>query len=111
MLVADGSVPAELLVCPSSPDTAATGKTPADYAADVAKGGHQSYVYIGKGLTMTPPRKLLAYEPLSHHEGAGSNVLYSDGSVQFLNKAAAIGDVPQLAPATQPATAPTAGMP
>lgn len=105
VLVADGSVPAEFLICPSSQHTPAPGKTPAERAANVSKGSHQSYVYVGKGLTFGPVKKLLVYELLASHEGVGVNVLYSDGSVQFLPKANALSAVPQLAPgtaATQP---------
>lgn len=106
-LVLGGTVTADLLVCPSSGDTEAPGATFPEQAASLAKGGHQSYVYLGRGLTLTAARQPLAYEALPHHDGAGVHVLYSDGSVQFLPKTAAAVAVPQLAaPATQPATPP-----
>src|SRR6185295_6594467 len=52
-LVLDGSVPSELLVCPSSKDTPAAGTTPQQQASNLTdgKGNHISYVYLGKGLT------------------------------------------------------------
>ena len=104
-LVADGSLPAELLVCPSSRHTAAPGDTPAEQAANMAKGSHQSYVYVGKGLTMNAAKQVIVYEPLDHHDGDGVNVLYTDGSTQFLTRNNAIAALPQLAPvASAPAT-------
>jgi hypothetical protein len=112
VLVLDGSLPAELLVCPSSKDTAAPGASPGEQAASLAKGGHESYVYVGKDVRVAPVKQLVAYEPLDHHENEGVNVLYSDGSVQFLTRSAALTVIPQLGmPATNPApaTAPAAG--
>ena len=110
VLVRDGTVTPGMLVCPSSRDTPAPGATAAEQYANLSKVGHQSYVYIGRGLTVTSPRQPLAYEPMSHHAGDGINVLYTDGTVQFLPPAAAQTAIPQLAPpakTTQPGTAPT----
>jgi hypothetical protein len=107
-LVLDGSLPPELLVCPSSNDTVAAGTTPAEQAANLAKGGHDSYVYAGKGKRLNQTNQLIAYEPLADHENEGVNVLYSDGSVQFLNRSTALLLLPQLAaPAAPPAPAAT----
>jgi prepilin-type processing-associated H-X9-DG protein len=116
VLVADGSLPAELLVCPSSKHTPAPGDTAAKQVANLAAGQHQSYVYVGKGVTAGRGRQVIVYEPLEHHDGAGANILYTDGSTAFLAKADALAALPQLAsgnplptsqPAsTQPATAP-----
>jgi hypothetical protein len=106
-VVLDGSISADMLVCPSSNDTVAPGTTPAEQVANLAKGGHQSYVYVGGGLTVTGVRQALAYEPLHHHGGGGINVLYTDGTVQFLPTAAALTAFPQLGgPATMPSIAP-----
>jgi uncharacterized protein YbaR (Trm112 family) len=102
-LVANGSLPPELLVCPSSRHSTAPGATPAEQAANLANGSHQSYVYVGQGLTMNAPKQVIVYEPLDHHDGEGVNVLYTDGSMQFLSRAGALAAVPQLAPATFPA--------
>jgi hypothetical protein len=114
MLVLDGSLPAELLVCPSSKDTAAPGASPGEQVASLAKGNHESYAYVGKGMRMGPGKRAVAYEPLDHHENEGVNVLYSDGSVQFLTRLAALTAIPQLAaPSSNPSptTAPAAGKP
>jgi hypothetical protein len=117
-LVRDGSVPPELLTCPSSKDTPATGTTPQQQAANLTdgKGNHVSYVYLGNGLSFGSPKQLLAYEPLDHHDGEGVNALFSDGTVLFVAKANIPSMVPQLAtaggvPTSAPATAPAATRP
>ena len=105
-VVLDGSVSAYMLVCPSSGDAVAPGTTPAEQVANLAKGGHQSYVYVGRGLTVTGARQPLAYEPTRHHRGVGVNVLYTDGTVQFLPAGVATTLFPQLGrPTTTPAPA------
>ncbi|HZK80642.1 MAG TPA: GYF domain-containing protein [Humisphaera sp.] len=48
--------------------------------------GHNSYIYTGAGLTNPGARTVILYEKL-HPNGRGVNVLYGDGSVQFVNKA------------------------
>jgi hypothetical protein len=102
-LVLDGTIVADMLVCPSAAGhTVAPGKTSAERVANLAKGAHQSYVYLGKGVTLTSGRQVLAYEPPAHHGGGGLNVLFSDGTVQFLPTATAQTAIPQLAAATQP---------
>jgi hypothetical protein len=102
-LVLDGSLPAELLVCPSSKDTVAAGSSPGEQAANLAKGGHESYVYAGKDMRIGPFKRVVAYERLDHHENEGVNVLYTDSSVQFLTRSAALAAIPQLAaPSSNP---------
>jgi len=104
-LVLDGSLPPELLVCPSTNDTAAPGNTPAEQVANLAKRGHESYIYLGKSKRLNQTKQIIAYEPLADHENEGVNVLNSDGSVQFLTRATALLVLPQLAApvAMQPA--------
>ena len=104
-LVLDGTIVPDMLVCPSSGHTVAPGKTQVEQVANLASGRHQSYVYLGKGLTLTSGRQVLAYEPPAHHGGGGLNVLFSDGTVQFLPTATAQTAIPQLAATTQPAGA------
>jgi hypothetical protein len=107
-LVANGTLPPELLVCPSAHDhTPAPGKTTAEQVANLAQGKHLSYVYVGKGLTFRSTKQVLVYEPLEVHDGEGVNVLYSDVTVQFLPRITAMTAIPALAPApipTQPTT-------
>jgi prepilin-type processing-associated H-X9-DG protein len=48
---------------------------------------HISYIYCGAGFTSRgPANAVLAYEPLSNHDGDGTNVLYGDGHVSFLDR-------------------------
>ena len=50
-----------------------------------------SYIYCGKGLTVRAgPQAILAYEPLSNHDGKKMNVLFADGHVQGLPLAQAM---------------------
>jgi prepilin-type processing-associated H-X9-DG protein len=101
-----------VFVCPSCDDTPAPGATPQIQASNLYAGGHLSYAYAGAGMnTMNGPGALsttpVLYEPLSAHRD-GINVLYADGSVQFIARNAATALMATLAPpATQPATAPT----
>jgi hypothetical protein len=108
-LVANGTVPPEMLICPSTAHTPAPGKTPAEQAGKAAGGPpHLSYVYLGKNVTFATARQVLVYEPLEHHGGEGINVLYSDGTTQFLARPAALTALPQLDPNATPAPAATA---
>jgi len=80
----------EEFVCPSSQDTPAPGTTPQALAANLSKGGHLSYVYVGKGMTsriLTSPnagRTVVAYEPMTNHRNDGTNVLFADGHVEWV---------------------------
>jgi prepilin-type processing-associated H-X9-DG protein len=119
-------MPAGSFVCPSTSDTPASGTTPQLLAADLAKGSHFSYVYVGQnystGSLQNPAVTIVLYEPLANHND-GINVLYADGSVNFLNRGMAVTTIAMLSarqpaapvgpplpaatqPATQPATAP-----
>jgi prepilin-type processing-associated H-X9-DG protein len=97
--------------CPSTADTPAPGQTPQAQASNLTAGGHLSYVYVGAGLgtnlaTANAPTTVLMYEPLANH-GDGVNVLYADGSVQFLPRGAAQTMIAGLRPpTTQSASAP-----
>jgi prepilin-type processing-associated H-X9-DG protein len=80
----------EVLVCPSTNDIKARGPTTqATLHAMHAGPGHCSYIYVGGSLTSqtVTAQHVVAYEPMSNHRGAGMNVLFGDGSVQFLNQA------------------------
>jgi prepilin-type processing-associated H-X9-DG protein len=110
-------VPPGAFICPSTGDTAATGSTPQLLAADMAKGGHFSYVYVGQNYTtasaLNPAVTIVLYEPLGNHQNDGINVLYADGSVNFLNRGLAATTLVALsksqpaAPVGPPATAPS----
>lgn len=85
-----GGLPPSVLVCPASADTPSTATSSAQLAADLAAGGHCSYIYIG-GLSATSPGSMvLAYDnPADHGPGHGINVLYVDGHVQWVAEPAA----------------------
>src|SRR3954454_10245880 len=85
---------AGVFICPSCSHTPAPGNTPQVQASNLYAGGHLSYVYVGAGLntngpTVNAPTTVVLYEPLTNH-GEGSNVLYADGIVVFLPRAAVL---------------------
>jgi prepilin-type processing-associated H-X9-DG protein len=111
-------VPSATLACPSTEHTAASGQTPQAQAADIARGGHLSYVYVGDAYSTRSPANPAAtitlYEPLGDH-GDGVHALYADGHVAYLSAAAAAVAIPGLSTATPnpagPATAPASSGP
>jgi prepilin-type processing-associated H-X9-DG protein len=95
---------AAVFVCPQSNDETSTGSTTGAISDDVTAGpaGHRcSYVYVGAGLTDKTVKDptFVAYEPLTNHDGDGSNVLYGDGHVDWETGA----DLAKLLGTTQPA--------
>ncbi len=86
-------LPPSVLVCDDSTDTPAAAPTTRAVADAVAAGGHCSYVYVGGGLTAATATAatVVAYEPVSHHNGDGCNVLYGDGHAAWVTAAAAAG--------------------
>ena len=77
----------ELFCCPSSNDEKAPGDTVQQQAESLSKRGHNSYIYLGKGLTTSASdRTPLLYENLSNHDDDGANVLFVDGSVEWVLK-------------------------
>lgn len=109
-------VGAGTLVCPSTNHTPVAGQTPQIQAANLAAGGHASYVYVGDSYTtaalINSSNTVVLYEPLGDH-GDGTNVLYADGHVAYLAGPVALASIPGLASATPnpagppPAPAPT----
>jgi prepilin-type processing-associated H-X9-DG protein len=78
----------DVFLCPSSNDTRAVGNTVDQVMNSLVAGGHDSYIYVGQGLTSRSPSNGVAlYEPLDHH-GSGSNVAFADGHAEFLDAAA-----------------------
>ena len=76
---------ASVFTCPSTKDTPASGATTRAIANNLTVGGHLSYIYLGKGLTIhATPDTVLLYEPITNHQNRGMNVLFADGHVDFL---------------------------
>ncbi len=95
-------VASERFICDDTQDTPAAGSTEQQVAANLTAGGHLSYVYAGKGLTLkSPANAVVAYEPLSNHRD-GMNVLFADGHVQWLNAAQGRRLIAELAAGQNP---------
>lgn len=76
----------ETFICPSSDDESAPGSTPAEWAANLSKPNHLSYIYIGRGLThSTPVDRPVLYERDANHNNDGMNILFVDGHVKWFN--------------------------
>lgn len=80
-----------VFVCPSTSEVPATGPTTQAVVQAMKQPGTVSYLYLGKGLTSGDliPDVVLAYEPMSNHDGAGMNVLFGDGHVEWIEGAIA----------------------
>ena len=108
LLVSERLLP-EVLIDPASNQTPATGSTPQAIEADVAKGGHQTFIYLGGGMNrpdVTDATTLIAYEPLSVY-GTGTNALFGDGHCEWLDSAALAKALsPRSTTTSQPTTAP-----
>jgi prepilin-type processing-associated H-X9-DG protein len=69
-------------------NTPSQGATTQAIANDLIHGAHCSYVYLGQGLnTLNPisPDVVICFEPLSVNAGAGMEVLFADGHVDWLD--------------------------
>jgi prepilin-type processing-associated H-X9-DG protein len=89
-------ITSDVMICPSSNDERATGNDVPGVVAELAAAegnspGHKhclSYVYAGRALRQGTAKEMtvVAYEPLENHGGAGTNVLFGDGHVEFVDK-------------------------
>jgi prepilin-type processing-associated H-X9-DG protein len=85
-LIESGFVTPSVFVCPLSGDTPAIGSGGGvkAQAANLEKGGHLSYIYLGQNLDETSPDDaVLVYEKLGNHGNQGMNVLFKDGHVEW----------------------------
>ena len=86
-LIVKADITPGCFVCPSSSDSPAPGATPQEQAGNLYNGGHLSFVYLGKGLREpVHPDRVVAYEVPGHHEGAGMNVMFGDGHVEWFEE-------------------------
>ena len=78
-------LPGILFVSLMRSETPANGPTPQAIANQMAAGGHVSYIYLGRGLSVNTvtPNTILAYEMIPH-AGGGTNVLFGDGHVEWV---------------------------
>lgn len=79
----------DMFVSPFRSETPANGPTTRAVVSQLnLGGGHVSYVYLGKGLSMrtVTPDIVVAYELLLN-PGTGTNMLFSDGHVEYISPA------------------------
>ena len=107
VLLTTEDITPEVFICPDASDTPAPGATPQQQAAAVSKGGHDSYVYVGANLTNSASAStVVAYEPLTDHANAGSNILWGDGHVSFERSDQAKKIIDQVSAGQNPPTLP-----
>jgi prepilin-type processing-associated H-X9-DG protein len=86
-LITTQELASDVFICPSTYDTRVPTTQPDEAAKHLMDGGHESYIYVGACLTGNSPRDAVAlYEPLSNHANDGSNVLFADGHVEYLQR-------------------------
>jgi predicted Zn finger-like uncharacterized protein/prepilin-type processing-associated H-X9-DG protein len=88
-------ITSEVFVCPSTDATpAAPGGTPQQAAAALHQ--HCTYVYLPGHNYNASAETVIAYEPITNHDGDGSNFLYGDGHVSFETKQTAAAMIKSL---------------
>ena len=99
-----------VFVCPEGTVVPPSGPTTQAVIAAMKKPGAVSYIYLGKTLTSADlnqnPDIVLAYEPLSNHGGSGMNVLFGDGSVEWIQGSGAQNILTQALSAQRPVKLP-----
>jgi prepilin-type processing-associated H-X9-DG protein len=100
-------ITSDAFVSPLRSETPATGPTTQAIAAQLS-GSHLSYVYLGKGFTKdtVTPDTVVAYELLVS-PGSGTNVLFGDGHVEYVDPKIAARIVAAVAAGQHPVTMPS----
>jgi hypothetical protein len=104
----------EVFTCPSSAIEKADGPTQAQIVTLMLSGNHLSFAWTGGGLTSAAPADvILAFDlelhvPKDHATTTGMNVLFSDGSVTFVDETAAKAVWAQFVAGVRPIRLPTA---
>ncbi len=96
-LLVTQDITSEVFNCPSSNDTPAPGPAGQPQASALNSGGHNSYVYVGAGLTnQAGANVVVLYEPMSNHDNDGTNILWADGHVSWEQKKVASKIIDQV---------------
>jgi prepilin-type processing-associated H-X9-DG protein len=100
-------ITSSVFVSPSRAETAAQGATMREVADDLDSGGHVSYVYLGRGLSMktATPDMVIAYE-MPDRDGGG-NVLFGDLHVEYFDGSVLSKIVGRVATGEFPVTMPS----
>jgi predicted Zn finger-like uncharacterized protein/prepilin-type processing-associated H-X9-DG protein len=89
-------ITAEVFVCPSTnTKPAAPGGTPQQQAAALLP-QHCTYVYLPGHNNAAGADVVIVYEPITNHDGDGSNFLWGDGHVSFETKQTAAAMIKSL---------------
>jgi len=101
-------ITAAVFDCPQTADDPPDEPTTKSIVDHLMDGGHMSYVYLGSGLKngSVPADAVIAYEPLSNHDGAGMNVLFGDDHVEFLDANVGAKIITAAAATTRPVIVP-----
>ena len=109
---------AATFTCPSSDHDRATGPTTQAVIASMLAGDHLDYVWVGGGLRSSDvtPATVLAFDyenhvPKNGAKGTGINVLFGDGSVEFVDEPAAKAIWAQFIAGVRPIVRPPTGPP
>ena len=115
-LYANASLGPGVFICPlggatpaAGPTTQATANLLQNSPPAGAPGCCQSYVYVGAGLTgRSPATDVVAYDAPANHRGAGGNVLFADGHVDWYDAQPfnAVVAGARAGPASRPAVSP-----
>lgn len=101
------TIAAYAFVCPSSSDSVTNGASMVQAAADMAKPGHCSCIYLGSGLTSPlDPSCIVMIEDPANHDLNGTNVLYADGHVDWELLETVMTHLNDLNKGTNPPTSP-----